>query len=177
MAGIRPAWIGVGLIIVLVVTGTWALRDGDSGQQDHGRLQPLMPLTRGVWYERGEAENEWLSRTVYEWALDGELLLEHVVDPSSGATLREGRFFWHGGKQELGYQAQLPGGELREGILRAIEDGLELRYNAFQPDGTTVSHRVRIRFLADGGAVWTAHRQTGDAEILDHESSFVRKNR
>ncbi len=177
MAGIRSSLIVGGLITVLVVAGTWALVDGDSQTQDHGRLEPLTPLTQGVWYERGDDENEWRSRTVYEWTMDGEQLLEHVVDPSTGATLREGLFFWHGGKQKLAYQAHLPGGEFRDGILHAIDNGLLMQYNAFQADGETVPYKLRIRFLEDGGALWTVHRKTEDAEILDHESSFVRKNR
>lgn len=177
MAGIRSSLIGGGLITVLVVAGTWALLDGDSDTPDHGRLEALQPLADGVWYERGEKEDEWRSRSVYEWAMNGEQLLEHVVDPASGAVLREGRFFWHGGKQEIGYQAQLPGGELREGMLRPDEHGFELRYSAYQPDGATADHRVRIRFLENGGSLWTVHRKTEDAEILDHEMTFVRKNR
>ena len=52
-----------------------------------------------------------------------------------------------------------------------------MQYNAFQAGGETASYKLRIRFLEDEGALWTVHRKTQDAEILDHEASFVRKNR
>jgi hypothetical protein len=182
MAGIRSSLIGGGLITVLVVAGTWALFNGDSEAQDHGRLEALKPLAEGVWYERGDSENEWRSRTVYEWApyewaLGGEQLLEHVVDASSGDTLREGRFYWQGGKEYMAYEAHLPGGEIRQGIVRAIENGLAMQYSTLRTEGLEGNYKLRIRFLENGGSLWTVHRQAQDAEILDHESSFVRKNR
>ncbi|MEE8468090.1 MAG: hypothetical protein V3T22_06520 [Planctomycetota bacterium] len=177
MAGIRPAWIGGGLIMVLVVAGTWALRDGDAPEPDHGRLQFLMPLTGGVWYERGKQEDEWRSRTEYEWSVNGELLLERAMDPASGAILREGRFFWNGKDQKLAYEAHLPGGEFRDGLFRASEGGLELQYNAHQEDGAVASYKLRIRFLENDEALWTVHRRRTDGYYLDHETTFVRKNR
>ncbi len=182
MAGIRSSLIGGGLIAVLVVAGTWAVLDGGSQAQNHGRLEPLTPLTQGVWYERGDDETEWRSRTVYEWApyewaLGGEQLLEHVVDASSGDTLREGRFYWQGIREYIAYEAHLPGGEIRRGIVRSTENGLAMQYSTIRTEGLEGNYKLRIRFLENGDSLWTVHRKTEDAEILDHETSFVRKNR
>lgn len=158
------------LAVLAAVVGTCALRDGRA--ETPTRLQPLERLVRGAWHDE---ENG--TRTVFEWGMDRQVLHERVTEASSGAAVREVLYFWHPRKDSLALHAVLAGGEVREGILRPTEEGFEVRFNAYHPDGGGASYREVLRFLGSDRLVRSVHRMTEEEEILDEEVSLVRKRR
>lgn len=175
-ARVRARNVAVGLAVsTLVVVATLSLRDGEA-RGASGRLAPLAPLVGGTWVETGDGEDRL--QVEYEWTLGGEALRETAIEVETGRQVRETLFGWHPGRDEgtIAFQSWLADGEVREGILRADDSGLEMRVVAHGEDGSTLYHE-RIRFLGEDRLVLTVHRKLETEEILQREATFVRKRR
>ena len=176
MRPLRKTSILVGLAAAaLILVATYELR-GDGGPTTDERLAPLADLIGGVWHEEDPAPDGPAARTTFEWTLDGRAVREHTTD-GDGAELAEVLHFWHPRKESLAFQSILASGEVREGILRSIADGLELRFNAYLDEGGGASYREHLRFLGPDRVIRTVHKKTETEEILDREATFVRKRR
>lgn len=158
--------------VALVFFAARSLRGDGVRAEDRGPLAPLGALV-GVWVDPDGATRAFV------WGPAGRTLREERRD-AGDAVVETVTYYWHPDRGDETGSLALVGvaadGAVREGILREdAERSLELRFNAFDPEGGGASYRERLRWLDDDRLLWTLHRKTETAELLVEEHELRRR--